>query len=94
MAQREEVGEVGEERVGEVATYFAKVGVAGIQIQEGTLSLGESIHIKGYTTDFTQIVDSMQLENQAIDKAFPGQLVGLRVKEPVRKKDAVFKVIG
>jgi putative protease len=89
---REEVREMAEEKIGEVSKYFAKVGVAGIQIEIGSLSAGDTIHIVGKTTDFTQRVDSMQLENQAIEKATPGQLVGIRVKDRVREKDQVFKV--
>ena len=81
-----------EEKIGEVSKYFAKVGVAGIQVESGALRVGDVIRIVGHTTDFTQKVDSMQLENQAIEKATPGQLVGIRVKDRVREKDQVFKV--
>jgi putative protease len=91
---REEVKRMSEERIGEISKYFAKVGVAGIQIEQGSLSRGETIHIVGHTTDFTQVVDSIQLENQAIEKATPGQLVGIKVRDRVREKDAVFKVTG
>jgi putative protease len=83
---------MGEEKIGEVAKYFAKVAVAGIQVEAGSLSVGDTIHIRGHTTDFTQKVESMQLENQAIEKATPGQLVGIKVKDRVREKDAVLKV--
>jgi len=82
-----------EEKIGEVAKYFAKMGVAGIQIEAGSLGQGDQIHIKGHTTDFTQQVDSMQLDNEVVDVAMPGQLVGIRVKDRVREKDEVFKVV-
>jgi putative protease len=82
-----------EERIGEVSKYFAKVGVAGIQVETSTLHVGDTIRIKGHTTDFTQQVESMQLENQTIEKATPGQLVGIKVKDRVREKDEVFKVV-
>ena len=62
---------MGVEKIGEVAKYFAKVAVAGIQVEAGSLSVGDTIHIRGHTTDFTQKVESMQLENQAIEKATP-----------------------
>lgn len=84
---------MGEERIGEVAKYFAKVGVAGIQVEAGFLAVGDTIHIKGHTTDLIQAVDSIQLENQAIQKAEPSQLVGIRVKDRVRENDVVFKVM-
>ena len=81
-----------EEKVGEVSKYFAKMGVAGIQVEAGSLRVGDEIHIKGHTTDFTQQVESMQLENKMVDKAGPGELVGIKVKDRVREKDEVFKV--
>jgi len=82
-----------EVKVGRVVEYFAKIGVAGIQIEGGTLRLGDTIHIRGHTTDFEQRVESMELEHKAIEIAEPGQLVGIRVRERVREKDAVYKVI-
>ena len=81
-----------ESKVGHVKEYFAKVGVAGIEITEDHLSVGDTIHIKGHTTDLTQQVDSIQLEHEPLQQATPGQLVGIKVRERVRPHDQVFKV--
>ncbi|MGH7411365.1 MAG: EF-Tu/IF-2/RF-3 family GTPase [Candidatus Methylomirabilis sp.] len=81
-----------ETKVGNVKEYFAKVGVAGIVITEGHLSVGDTIHIRGHTTDLTQSVDSIQLEHVPLQRAEPGQLVGIKVRERVRPQDQVFKV--
>ena len=81
-----------ETKVGHVKEYFAKVGVAGIVITEGHLSVGDTIHIRGHTTDLTQSVDSIQLEHVPLQRAEPGQLVGIKVRERVRPQDQVFKV--
>jgi putative protease len=83
---------MGEEVVGKVTDYFAKIGVAGIQVTTGSLSVGETIRIKGHTTDVTQVVDSIQLEHQAVPRAEAGQSIGIRVKERVRRGDSVLKV--
>ncbi len=83
---------MGEVLVGTVVDYFAKVGVAGIQVTQGSLAVGDSIRIKGHTTDLTQPVDSMQLEHQAVQQAGVGQVVGIRVKDRVRKGDEVLKI--
>jgi putative protease len=48
--------------------------------------------IKGATTDFEQIVGSMQIEHQNIETARKGQEIGLKVKEKVRRGDTVYKV--
>jgi len=80
-----------ETKVGRVKEYFAKVGVAGIEITEGQLSVGDTIHIRGHTTDLTQRVDSMQIEHQGVEKAGPGHIIGIKVRERVRPNDQVFK---
>lgn len=81
-----------EMKVGYVKEYFAKVGVAAIEITEGHLVVGDTIHIKGHTTELTQRVDSIQLEHQSLQRAEPDQLVGVKVRERVRPHDQVFKV--
>jgi len=83
---------MGEEVVGKVTDYFAKIGVAGIQMTAGVLSVGETIRIKGHTTDLTQVVESIQVEHQAVQRVEAGKTIGIRVKERVRKGDSVLKV--
>jgi translation initiation factor IF-2 len=80
-----------EKKLGEVTHYWRKIGVAGIKVT-GTLSVGDTIRIRGTTTDFEQTVDSMQIEYQDIEAAKRGQEVGLKVKEKVRRGDTVYKV--
>ncbi len=80
-----------EEEVGKVSDYFAKIGVAAIDLT-GTLSVGDTIHIKGHTTDFTQEVESIQIEHQNVEKANPGDSIGIKVKDRVRDNDIVYKV--
>lgn len=81
-----------EVNIGYVKDYFAKVGVAAIEITEGQLTVGDTIHIKGHTTELTQRVDSIQLEHQTLQHADRGQLIGIKVRERVRQHDQVFKV--
>jgi putative protease len=83
---------MGEEVVGKVTDYFAKIGVAGLQVTAGSLSVGDTIRIKGHTTDVTQVVESIQIEHQGVPRAEAGQNVGIRVKERVRRGDSVLKV--
>jgi len=82
-----------EKRIGEVMDYFAKVGVIAIKLSD-TLSVGDTIHIKGHTTDLTQLVDSMQIEHESVKEAKKGKSVGIKVKDKVRKGDEVYKVIA
>lgn len=79
-----------EEAVGTITHYYSHLGVAVVQINKGTLKTGDTIHIKGHTTDFTQQVESMELEHQHVDQATAGQSVGLRVKDHAREHDIVY----
>ncbi len=80
-----------EKEIGQVTRYFSRIGVAGIKLTD-TLCEGDTIHIVGHTTDFTQEVRSMELENEPITKGQPGQEIGLKVHERVRLNDRVYKV--
>lgn len=91
-AARKEPTAMAETQIGKVTHYFSKAGVAAIEITSGSLSVGDTIHIHGHTSDFTQAVDSMQLDNQPVTTATPGQSVGIKVKEHAREHDAVYKV--
>jgi hypothetical protein len=77
--------------VGEVFTFFAKVGVAGIKLT-GTLNVGDKIKIKGATTDFEQTVDSMQIDRNPVQTADKGASIGIKVVDLVRPGDKIFKV--
>jgi translation initiation factor IF-2 len=83
---------MGEEIIGKVMDYFGKIGVAGIQVTVGSLNVGDTIRITGHTTNLTQVVESIQLEHQSVQRAEPGQTVGIRIKDKVRKGDSVVKV--
>lgn len=80
-----------EKEIGVVTRYFSRIGVAGIELT-GTLCVGDTIHIVGNTTDLTQEVDSMQLENEPIAEAQAGQVIGIKVGERVRHNDKVYQV--
>ncbi len=79
-----------EEAIGTVTHYYSHLGVAVVQINKGTLRTGNTIHVKGHATDFTQAVESMEYEHQHIDQAAAGQSVGLKVKDHAREHDIVF----
>jgi translation elongation factor EF-1alpha len=83
---------MGETEIGRVSHYFNHVGVAAIEITAGELKVGDTIHIKGHTSDFTTTVMSMQIEHEQIQVAKPGDSIGVKVPEHVRQHDHVFLV--
>ena len=82
-----------EVEIGSVTHYFSKIGVAAIQITHDALRVGDTIHIKGHTSDFTQKIDSLQIDNKPVQEAVAGQGVGFKVADHARQHDKVFKVV-
>jgi putative protease len=82
-----------EEQVGVVTHFFGKIGVAAVRITAGEIKVGDTIHIKGHTTDFTQTVASIQMEHGSVPSARTGDEVGIKVAESAREHDAVYKVV-
>lgn len=80
-----------EERIGVVNDYFAKIEVAGIDL-EGALRVGDTIHIKGHTTDLEERVDSLQIEHEQVEEAKAGDAIGIKVSDRCRGGDVVYKV--
>lgn len=81
-----------EKKIGFVSHYFNHIQVAAIEITDGELKVGDTIHIKGHTTDLTQQVDSMQIEHASIQTAKKGDSIGMKVKDHVRQHDEVFLI--
>ena len=44
------------ERIGVVTHYYSHLSVATLRLDSGTLRVGDVIHIRGHTTDFSQRV--------------------------------------
>lgn len=82
-----------EEQVAVVVKFFAKPSVAALEVTNGSIKKGDLLRYKGHTTDFTEQVASMEVDNQPIEEAKVGDLVGLKVKERVRENDKVYKVV-
>lgn len=76
--------------IGIVTHYFPKVRAAVIKLK-APLAAGDTIKIKGHTTDFTQKITSMQIDHVPLNSAKKGQEIGLLVNSRVRQNDAVYK---
>ncbi len=78
--------------VGQITHFFAKINVAVVDLTL-QIAVGDTIAIKGPTTDFTQTVESMQIEHEGVKEAKAGQSVGLKVNQRVKEKDIVYKTL-
>jgi len=81
-----------ESLIGKVTHYFSKAQVAAIEITDGQLNIGDTIHIVGHTSDFTQKVESMQIEHAPVQSAKVGDKIGIRVAQHAREHDNVYRV--
>ena len=82
-----------EEQVGVVVKFFVKPSVAAIEVTSGSIKKGDLLKYKGHTTDFEEQVTSMEKDNQSVDEANVGDLIGIKVKERARENDKVYKVV-
>jgi len=76
--------------VGRITHFFSKISVVVVEVT-APLAVGDHILIKGPSTDFEQVVESMQIEHKNIQRAEAGQSIGLKVIQPAREKDVVYK---
>jgi len=80
------------ERIGVVTHYYGHLAVAVIKLEGATLRVGDTIHIRGFTTDFSQRVESLQVEHESVPEVGPQDDFGLKVRNHVREHDVVYRV--
>ena len=83
MAEKKEIGKI--------THFFPKINVAVVKLA-GVLKKGDKISIEGHDNVVEQVVDSMQVEHESIEKAKKGDAIGLKVKDAVKEHDIVYKV--
>jgi putative protease len=81
-----------ETEIGCVTHYFGKIGVVAIKITKDSLKVGDTVHIKGHTSEIQQHIDSMQIDGKPVQEALPGQTVGIKVTGSARPHDSVYKI--
>jgi translation initiation factor IF-2 len=82
-----------EKKIGFISNYFRKISVAAVEITDGTVSVGDTLHFFGHTTDFEHTVHSMQIDHKFVTDAKKGDSVGVKVPEKVREGDKVNKIV-
>lgn len=80
-----------EKLIGSVVHYYGEIGVAGV-VLTGKLKVGDTVHVIGHTTDFTDTVESIQIDHESVKKAKKGDDVGLKLSNRAREHDEVYRV--
>lgn len=78
--------------VGRVTHYFGRIGVAAIEVAADELRVGDMIRVLGATSNFTQKVQSMEMDHLPMDVARTGDIVAIRVVERARVGDTIFRI--
>jgi putative protease len=79
-----------EKEIGKITHYYGHLSVGIIELTD-ILRQGEAIHIKGHSSDFTQNVDSIQIEHANVPEAKAGDVIGIKVLQKVHPNDTVYK---
>ena len=79
-----------EDSIGIVSHYFSNLSVAAVSLT-APLQVGETIHVRGHTTDFVQTVDSMEVEHARVSRAGPGDDVAMKVVDHVCEHDWLYR---
>lgn len=79
------------QKIGRASDYFSKSGAAAIELTKGLFKMGDVVKLRGHTTNFEQVISSMQIDNISVQEANVGDSVGIKVDERARKYDLVYK---
>ncbi len=80
-----------EKEIGKITHFFGKISVAVIELSDN-VKIGDKLHVKGATSDFEQELSSMQIDHKEVQEAKAQESIGLKVNEPVREGDMVYRV--
>lgn len=78
-------------KVGKISHFYDKISVAVVEVL-APIKVGDKIKITGHDNDFEMTIGSMQVEHEQLKQAKKGQAIGLKVEQPVKPGDEVFKV--
>jgi len=82
-----------EKEIGKITHYYGHLSVGIIELSDN-LKIGDTIHIKGHSSDFNQNIDSIQIEHQDVSEAKAKDVIGIKILQKVHPHDKVFKVIA
>jgi putative protease len=77
-----------------VTHYYPRAHACLIRVEESELRAGDTVHIRGHTTDYYQRVERLEWEHQSLPVARPGHEVAMQVSQRVREGDVVYRLTG
>ena len=77
--------------VGVVLHYYPRAAAAVVALSR-PIHRGDTIHVRGQTTDFVQPVLELALDGASVAEGAPSQQIGVRFAQRARVGDRVFRV--
>jgi hypothetical protein len=77
--------------VGVVLHYYPRAAAAVVSLSR-PIHRGDTIHVRGQTTDFVQAVEELALEGAPVAEGAPPQQIGVRFSQRARAGDRVYRV--
>ncbi len=80
--------------IGEITNYFPNLKVAEVSIKTGELAIDDKIMVIGSSTGvYEGIISELRDDNGNIQHALKGTSVAFPVKDRLRKKDQLYKIV-
>lgn len=77
--------------IGKVTHWYDKLGVAVVKLNSA-LKVGDQIKVKRGDEEFTDTVDSMQLDHKPVDSGKKGDEVAVKVSKQTKEGAEVYAV--
>lgn len=78
--------------IGKVVHFYDKLGVAIIDLDKGGLKVGDEIKFKRGEEEFSQKIESLQVDHESVDKVKKGDSFGVKVDKPTKPGTEVYLV--
>ncbi len=79
-----------DKQIGKVSHYYDKLGVAIVDLEQGSLKNGDSVKFVHGDQEFTQNIESLQIEHESVDSVKKGDAFGLKVSQPTKPGTLVY----
>jgi len=76
--------------IGKVVHYYDKLGVAIIDLEKGGLKVGDELKFKRGEDEFSQKIESLQVDHKDVDSVKKGDSFGVKVDKPTKVGTQVF----
>lgn len=77
-------------QMGKVTHYYDKIGVAVVEVKNQPLKIGDTVKISGHDKEFTQKIDSLQIEHKQVNEVPVGESCGMKVDQAVKPGDMLY----